>query len=63
MLLAKAKKALPATFTAVAYVLLALTAAMMVYAAYEYFLIYRKLIKSDDPADYLDWQEEIRQKA
>lgn len=50
-------------FTVVSYVLLALTAAMMVYAAYEYFLIYRRLIKSDDPEDYLDWQEEIRQKA
>jgi len=52
-----------ATFTAVAYGLLAATAAMMVYAAYEYFLIYRRLMKSDDPADYLDLQEEIRQKA
>lgn len=50
-------------FTVVSYVLLALTAAMMVYASYEYFLIYRRLIKSDDPEDYLDWQEEIRQKA
>ena len=51
------------TFTAVAYVLLSLTAVMMVYAAYEYFRIYRRLLKSDDPEDYLDWQEEIRQKA
>ena len=39
---------------AVTIILLAVTAAFMVYAFYEYFKIFRRLLSSTDPADRID---------
>lgn len=48
------------TATVIAYVLLGITAAFMIYAMVRYFQIFLELLHSDDPKDNLDINKEIR---
>lgn len=48
------------TATIVAYVLLGITAAFMIYAMVRYFQIFLQLLHSDDPKDGLDINKEIK---
>lgn len=50
------------TFELVSYILLFLTAVMMIYSAIKYFAIFKELLKSDDPGDAIDIQQEIKAK-
>lgn len=47
------------TFKVVSFSMLFVTAVMMLYSAYKYYLIYKELIKSDDPSHAIDLQKEI----
>ncbi len=49
-------------FNGIAYTLLLLTAAMMVYAAVKYFQIFLEILRSDDEKYELDLPDEIRAK-
>lgn len=49
-------------FEIVSYVLLTLTALMMIYAAVRYFQIFLQILRSDDPKDELNLPDEIRTK-
>ncbi len=49
-------------FTGIAYVLLLLTAAMMIYAAVRYFQIFLEILRSNDEKYELDLPDEIRMK-
>lgn len=48
------------TATIIAYVLLGITAAFMIYAMVRYFQIFLQLLHSDDPKDGLDINKEIK---
>ena len=48
------------TATIVAYVLLGITAAFMIYAMVRYFQIFLQLLHSEDPKDNLDINKEIK---
>lgn len=52
----------PRTFEIVAYVLLILTAAMMIYSAVRYFQIFLTILRSDDEKYQLILKDEIRAK-
>lgn len=49
-------------FEVISYVLLLLTALMMIYAAVRYFQIFLQILRSDDPKDEFNLPEEIRKK-
>lgn len=49
-------------FEVVSYVLLLLTALMMIYAAVRYFQIFLQILRSDDPKDEFNLPEEIRKR-
>ena len=52
----------PRAFEIVAYVLLILTAAMMIYSAVRYFQIFLTILRSDDEKYQLILKDEIRAK-
>ena len=52
----------PHVFDIVSYILLAITAIMMIYSAVKYFAIFRELMLSTDPKDKLNLPKEIKAK-
>jgi cardiolipin synthase len=50
------------TFNLVSYLMLCITAVMMVYSAIKYFAIFRELLKSDNPYDAIDIHQEMKTK-
>lgn len=51
-----------AVFKLTANILLAITAVMMIYAGIKYFAVFRNLLRSEDPVDWINLPEEIKTK-
>lgn len=51
-----------AVFELTANILLAITAVMMIYSGIKYFAVFRTLLRSEDPVDWINLPEEIKTK-